>query len=251
MAETKKTYQRSYDEYQRVNEPHAVTDSVSTIFTAMPPSLKRSIGLERYITKIQNQFRSVAPEAILRHVNSIYLLFDDQGDLQKPTDANNLEQVKEAQLIVYVDSSIAKAELNVRRELIRMKYRELFSIHIYDFVIRISRKEYLNNYPFRESADTSSTNTDETPTQHEWRLYNAELKQALDPTGESSAPDAKELSRSTNKTAITRNLNNQNVSRETTPSPTLDDSINALEDGPLKESFKRILKPENTTSQNS
>jgi len=56
-------------------------------------------------------------------------------------------------LVVYVDNSLVAAELNARRELIRLKYREQFKAVIDIFEIRISRGAYKNKYPFRELRD--------------------------------------------------------------------------------------------------
>ena len=56
-------------------------------------------------------------------------------------------------LVVYVDNSLVAAELNARRELIRLKYREQFKVVIDIFEIRISRGAYKDKYPFRELRD--------------------------------------------------------------------------------------------------
>jgi hypothetical protein len=56
-------------------------------------------------------------------------------------------------LVVYVDNSLVAAELDARRELIRLKYREQFKAVIDIFEIRISRGAYKNKYPFRELRD--------------------------------------------------------------------------------------------------
>ena len=56
-------------------------------------------------------------------------------------------------LVVYVDNSLVAAELNARRELIRLKYREQFKVVIDIFEIRISRGVYKDKYPFRELRD--------------------------------------------------------------------------------------------------
>lgn len=56
-------------------------------------------------------------------------------------------------LVVYVDNSLVAAELNARRELIRLKYREQFKVVIDIFEIRISRGAYKDKYPFKELRD--------------------------------------------------------------------------------------------------
>ena len=60
---------------------------------------------------------------------------------------------------MYIDNSLVAAELNARRELIRLKYREQFKISIDVFEIRISRGSYKGKYPFRNQDAVSQIDT--------------------------------------------------------------------------------------------
>lgn len=59
------------------------------------------------------------------------------------------------QLIVYVDDSIVSAELNARRELIKLQFLEHYGEAIDEFKIIISRGQYKKNHPFIAEAKPS------------------------------------------------------------------------------------------------
>ncbi len=73
-------------------------------------------------------------QAFLEHTNSVYII-QDQG---------------RRILIVYVDDSIFAAELNARREMIKLKILEHFDEEIDEFRILISRGAYKDNHPFKK-----------------------------------------------------------------------------------------------------
>lgn len=83
--------------------------------------------------------RKNGDEIILDHTNAIYIIRKDDRK----------------QLIVYVDESIFSAELNARRELIKLQFLQHFNEEIDDFEIHISRGTYKKNHPFRKSDDFS------------------------------------------------------------------------------------------------
>lgn len=103
----------------------------------VPEEMRSQILIDRHIQRVHNQFKEVVDPFILLHTNSVYLLKDKQDN-------------GEYELIVYVDNSTIAAELNARRELIRLKYRERFSIKVSKFEIYISKGEYRKKYPFKE-----------------------------------------------------------------------------------------------------
>lgn len=77
-------------------------------------------------------------QAFLDHTNSVYIVREGEGAEQRKV------------LIVYVDESIFAAELDARREMIKLKLLERFGEEISEFRILISRGRYKENHPFRE-----------------------------------------------------------------------------------------------------
>lgn len=84
--------------------------------------------------QVRQMWSCCVDEQILSHTNSVYIITDDDSKT----------------LIVYVDDSIYAAELNARRELIKLKLLQDFQEDIQDFKILISRGSYKNNYPFKK-----------------------------------------------------------------------------------------------------
>lgn len=86
----------------------------------------------RYRDVIESVCDSASAKLILAHTNSVFI-YDDDGVRR---------------LVAYVDESIFAAELNARRELVRLRMHQLFSEGIGVFDIRISRGDYKNRHPF-------------------------------------------------------------------------------------------------------
>lgn len=126
-----------YGDTERQGYMKPVSSSLQDFCSAMPEEVRKRVLTERYIKKIYDQFAQVVDEFILEHVNSLYLF--------KSTESESARD-----LVVYLDNSMCAAELNARRELIRLKYREQFGVVIDVFEIRISRGSYRDTYPFRE-----------------------------------------------------------------------------------------------------
>lgn len=116
---------------------------ISSIMNAfidhLPDDQRKKILVDRKVKQIQEQFACCVDPFILDHVNSIYLIKEENESTFK--------------LTVYVDSSAVAAELNARRELIVLKYRELFGLEIKEFIIKISRGAYRERYPYRKRSD--------------------------------------------------------------------------------------------------
>lgn len=108
----------------------------------LPEEQKRKALVEKKIKQVHEQFASCVDPFILKHVNSVYLIKE------------NIDVSRETvlRLTVYVDNSTVAAELNAQRELIVLKYRELFKIKIDEFLIKISRGAYKDNHPFTEHS---------------------------------------------------------------------------------------------------
>lgn len=91
--------------------------------------------------QVRAMWAECVDKIILEHTNAIYII--------------NNEGAKT--LIVYVDESIFAAELNARRELIKLKLLQQFNEEIEDFKILISRGAYKNNYPFKTHDEYEAT----------------------------------------------------------------------------------------------
>lgn len=115
-------------------------ETLSLFGQAVPADIKDKLLINRRIEQVQKQFAQVADPFILEHVNSLYLTKSKMVD-------------NAYDLVVYVDNSMCAAELNARRELIRLKYRELFDVVVDVFDIRISRNRYRNDHPFVPNDD--------------------------------------------------------------------------------------------------
>lgn len=113
-------------------------EPLNAFFSGMPEDVRRRVLVDRRIKEVHEQFRRVVDPYILEHTNSVYLMR-----------SKTVEGAYD--LVVYVDASICAAELNARRELIRLKYREEFSIVVDVFEIRISRGAYRDKHPFAEA----------------------------------------------------------------------------------------------------
>ena len=86
--------------------------------------------------KVKQMWREVVDPVFLDHTNAVYIV--REGD--------------EKTLIVYVDDSMFAAELNARRDLIKLKFLQKFNEEIEEFKILISRGRYKQNYPFRDQG---------------------------------------------------------------------------------------------------
>lgn len=117
-----------------------ISGLINTIVDRLPEEQKRKILVERKIKQVHEQFAACVDPFILNHVNSVYLVKENM-DVSRETILR---------LTVYVDNSMVAAELNAQRELIVLKYRELFGLKIDEFIIKISHGAYKENYPFKE-----------------------------------------------------------------------------------------------------
>lgn len=168
----------AFDERNQRIRP--LSQSVSSVLGAMPEEVKKRVLINRRIQKVHEQFAAVVDPFILEHTNSVYLL-KQKDPLQKNVSRENIPENSNPSpadkdgnsdsaahssseqnfsqsiydLVVYVDNSLCAAELNARRELIRLKYREQFNTIIDVFEIRISRGSYKEKYPFRESLEAT------------------------------------------------------------------------------------------------
>ena len=95
--------------------------------------------------------RAGGDDYILEHTNNVFII--DGRDVRAPR--RDLDDRKDVgatgsgkQLLAYVDESIVAAELNARRELVKLQFYERFGEEIDEFKIFISRGQYKSLHPF-------------------------------------------------------------------------------------------------------
>ena len=159
---------------ERNNTLRPVSSSFNAFYNTMPEEIKKRVLINRRIQRVHEQFSQVVDPFILEHTNSVYLLRHKDllsEDIAPGNTKHSEEITSDTQnekcnetkvpslfdLVVYVDNSLVAAELNARRELIRLKYREQFNVVIDVFEIRISRGSYKEKYPFREQGSKTYT----------------------------------------------------------------------------------------------
>ena len=110
--------------------------------------------------------RAGGDDYILEHTNNVFILREGDAhtlrrdhDDRKDAGATGVGK----QLVVYVDESIVAAELNARRELVKLQFYEQFGEQIDEFKILISRGEYKRHHPFVASDEPPSYIESATP----------------------------------------------------------------------------------------
>ncbi|MDO4400710.1 MAG: DUF721 domain-containing protein [Coriobacteriia bacterium] len=96
---------------------------------------------------------------ILEHTNNVFILrAEDARTLRRDHDDRKDAGATGTgkQLVVYVDESIVAAELNARRELVKLQFFEHFGERIDEFKIIISRGQYKSHHPFVHQAQKPS-----------------------------------------------------------------------------------------------
>ena len=113
---------------------------------------------------------------ILDHTNSIYIIrkVEEETDVSRETsERDETSRTSQAaarstggafirrkppagELIVYVEDSLIAAEVDARREMIKLKFLELFGEEIDEFRIRVSRGKYKLSHPYREEAEKTA-----------------------------------------------------------------------------------------------
>ena len=138
-------------------------------------------------------------EIILEHTNNVFIVNPDaaerraeqaqQGGDQPPARSRrHHDDGKDAsatgrgkQLIVYVDDSIVSAELNARRELIKLQFLDHYGEAIDEFKIIISRGEFKKHHPFAaEEAPAYREDVPSIPLDEEERAALCEEVEAID-----------------------------------------------------------------------
>ena len=114
--------------------------------------------------------------ALLLHTNSIYIIrkVEEETDVSRETsERDETSRTSQAaarstggafarrkppagELIVYVEDSLIAAEVDARREMIKLKFLELFGEEIDEFRIRVSRGKYKLSHPYREEAEKTA-----------------------------------------------------------------------------------------------
>ena len=242
MAQNERKHRRATDRCpqfeldNRTNRFESVQNGIGSVFRGMPAHLRSNMLKERRIKQIHEQFRQMAPQALLDQVNSVFLFRDDADGVSPsakesgsatssgatpagtlatvPASSRSASKQRPYRLVVYVENSIAKAEFNARREMIRLKYQELFGIDVQRFDIKTSKADYRSTHPFRVDR-TEPDGGSSTPRESYFRTMERQFDRTawtLDGTGE------------------------------------LQRGIETMDEGPLKESFKRLQSAMNEKS---
>lgn len=95
------------------------------------------------IREVRDIWSQLVEQPILNHTNAVYIFTNDNR----------------REMHVYVDESIYAAELNNRRELIKLACREQYGEVLDDFQIHISRGMRKKEYPYQEHQEKASTHT--------------------------------------------------------------------------------------------
>lgn len=84
--------------------------------------------------QVNEIWKKLVEPVFLEHTNAVFIFTEDGRK----------------KFVVYVDESIYAAELNARREIIKMKLHGLFGEEVDDFLIHVSRGKYKKSHPFVE-----------------------------------------------------------------------------------------------------
>lgn len=114
----------------------ALSREVERALAALGADVDR-VRIERRAAQVRAMWADIVDEPIVQHTNAVYI---------KRTEAGK-------ELIAYVDESIYAAELNARRELIKLQFLRRYGEEIGTFKILISRGRYKRNYPFARSKE--------------------------------------------------------------------------------------------------
>lgn len=145
--------------------PRHVAAPLNELLAFLPQEQREKFLVGRRIKQVQDQFAACVDPYILDHVNSVYLTKVETEDVEegiavqendrsdKNSTSDDVSRETLYNLTVFVDNSIVAAELNAQRELVVLKFRELFSVKIDTFSIKISRGQYLRNHPFRKKDE--------------------------------------------------------------------------------------------------
>lgn len=121
---------------RKLRDNVSLSHDIDRLMAAMGADLG-DIRYKRRIAQVHAMWADIAPDVIVEHTNAVYI--KKEGDRK--------------QLIVYVDESIYSAELNARRELIRLQFHQRYGEEIDEFKILISRGAYKKNRPFAKDDD--------------------------------------------------------------------------------------------------
>lgn len=114
---------------------------ITNLQSVLPAELFKKASLQQWIEHVQLQFGEVVEDVILEHVNSVYLMKQEDGLYH---------------LVVYVDEPIYSAELNARRETIKLLMREKFGYGVSVFDIKVSRGRYRAVHPYVERKQSEN-----------------------------------------------------------------------------------------------
>jgi len=109
-------------------------------FSSIPGVDLGELRKARRVEQVRNMWAGLVSQVFLDHTNNVFVFKKDDR----------------TEMHVYVDESIYAAELNNRRELIKLECREKYGEAIDDFYIHISRGKYKENHPFKNWQSENS-----------------------------------------------------------------------------------------------
>lgn len=115
---------------------------VDKMFRGLEGFDENEIRKAQRIEQVRFFWKNLVDDIFLQHTNAVYIFTKDGRK----------------QMHVYVDESIYAAELNARRELIKLECRQRFGEAIDDFEIHISRGKKKLNHPFIQERNDLDSN---------------------------------------------------------------------------------------------
>lgn len=111
------------------------SDTVYSALEKIPGMDAGAIRKAARVKQVRDMWAQLVEPAILAHTNGVYVFTKDG----------------KRQMHVYVDESIYAAELNNRRELLKLMCAEQFGEHIDEFAIHISRGQRKLEHPYAQT----------------------------------------------------------------------------------------------------
>ena len=122
--------------------------------------LRRAVVNDVWVSAVRDVFREAAP-FVLAHVNAVYVMSAEKGaavrrfDRPASSDDAPVSPVSGAVLVVYVDDSMVRSELDNRQELMKMKFCE-HGENVSSLKIVPALRDMKKRHPFAHLAETAA-----------------------------------------------------------------------------------------------
>lgn len=127
---------------KRIEDIKPLTSFLTSVVSEIPNIDMGEIRKAQRVQQVRDMWASLVEQVFLDHTNSVYIF-----------EKNNCKEMH-----VYVDESIYAAELNGRRELIKLECFQRFGELIDNFYIHVSRGKYKKQYPYRKQQPKPEKN---------------------------------------------------------------------------------------------